>query len=47
VFSEKKEVYWWCMNCGTMIKGKTPPLVCPVCSHPQGYFIQKDVKISE
>ncbi|MDR0752999.1 MAG: rubrerythrin family protein [Mycoplasmataceae bacterium] len=47
IFKSTKEVYWWCTNCGTLIKGKKPPLLCPVCSHPQGYFVQKDIKISE
>lgn len=47
VFKSTKEVYWWCINCGTFVKGKTAPLLCPVCSHPQAYFVRKDVKICE
>ncbi|GMO17426.1 MAG: rubrerythrin family protein [Mycoplasmoidaceae bacterium] len=47
MFKESKEVYWWCMNCGAFIKGKTAPSICPVCNHPQSYFVKKDIKISE
>jgi rubrerythrin len=35
------------MNCGTFVKGKTPPELCPVCKHPKGYFVQKTVKICD
>jgi len=46
-FKDTKEVYWWCMNCGTFVKGKTAPITCPVCSHPQGYFVRKTIKICD
>lgn len=29
---------WICINCGYVVEGKEPPMVCPTCSHPQGYF---------
>lgn len=32
---------WICLNCGHVAEGKQPPTVCPVCSHPQGYFKKK------
>ncbi len=38
VFEKDGEVYWICQNCGHIHKGKTPPKMCPVCAHPQGYF---------
>ena len=38
VFEKDGEVYWICQNCGHIHKGKTPPKICPVCAHPQGYF---------
>ncbi len=38
VFSREGEAVWQCMNCGHIHIGKTAPVVCPVCSHPQGYF---------
>ena len=31
---------WMCLNCGHIYKGKTAPTACPVCDHPQGYFIR-------
>ena len=42
VFSSVKEETWICLNCGHVHKGNAAPEKCPVCSHPQGYFmIQK------
>ena len=32
------ETKWICLNCGYVVSGKEPPKICPVCSHPQGYF---------
>ena len=32
---------WICLNCGYVISGKEPPAICPVCSHPQGYFARQ------
>ena len=29
---------WYCRNCGHLEYGLEAPDVCPVCSHPQGYF---------
>ncbi len=36
--SNKDSEIWICTNCGHIHVGKRPPKVCPVCSHPQGYF---------
>ena len=38
VFAKSEEVMWECRNCGHLVIGKNPPLVCPVCAHPQSYF---------
>lgn len=35
------ETKWICLNCGYVVQGKEPPAICPVCSHPQGYFARK------
>ena len=35
------ETKWICLNCGFVVSGKEPPAICPVCSHPQGYFARK------
>ena len=29
---------WQCRNCGYTYIGKSAPLKCPVCAHPQSYF---------
>ena len=36
--SDSDETEWICLNCGYVIKGKTPPPICPTCQHPQAYF---------
>ena len=38
VFSRDGDTVWICTNCGHIVIGKTPPEVCPVCSHPKAYF---------
>ena len=32
---------WVCTNCGHLHQGAQAPVVCPVCSHKQGHFIEK------
>lgn len=41
VFERDGEIYWQCLNCGAIIKASEAPEVCPVCSHPRGYFQQE------
>ncbi len=31
---------WVCLNCGYIYEGKEAPKNCPVCEHPQGYFLR-------
>ncbi len=38
VYIKDAEVEWICSNCGHVHKGKQAPEICPVCSHPTGYF---------
>ena len=38
VFEKVSETMWKCRNCGHLYFGKKPPVVCPVCAHPQAYF---------
>lgn len=38
VFSRDGDMIWICSNCGHIHIGKAAPEVCPVCSHPRGYF---------
>lgn len=41
VFKDTDEVVWVCRNCGHIHVGKSAPVVCPVCKHPQAYFERK------
>lgn len=41
VFSKDNDVVWVCANCGHVVIGKKAPEVCPVCVHPQSYFLIK------
>ena len=40
--SDSENTRWICLNCGHIAEGKQPPSVCPVCSHPQGWFQRTD-----
>ena len=35
---------WICSNCGHIHRGTSAPLICPVCSHTQGYFVNDNFK---
>ncbi len=39
VFSRDEDMIWECGNCGHIVIGKKAPAVCPVCNHPQSYFM--------
>ncbi len=39
VFKKAGIVMWECSNCGHIHIGETAPEVCPVCAHPQAYFM--------
>lgn len=38
VFARPEQQLWQCTNCGFTYIGKSAPLKCPVCEHPQAYF---------
>lgn len=38
VFDREGDMIWECGNCGHIHVGKSAPLTCPVCAHPQSYF---------
>lgn len=39
VFARETEQVWVCSNCGHVHIGLHAPEKCPVCNHPQAYFI--------
>jgi rubrerythrin len=39
VFERNTEIRWKCARCGHIHVGKKAPQACPVCKHPQGYFL--------
>lgn len=39
VFSRDGDCIWQCSNCGHIVVGKQAPEICPVCNHPQSYFL--------
>ncbi len=41
VFSKDGDTVWECSNCGHICVGKKAPQVCPVCAHPQSFFMVK------
>lgn len=41
VFQRETEQVWVCSNCGHIHIGTHAPEKCPVCEHPQGYFVLK------
>ena len=40
LFVSDVEEEWMCLNCGYIHKSSEAPKSCPVCNHPQGYFIR-------
>ena len=42
VFKTNEKVIWQCSNCGYVCTGKEAPEECPVCAHPQSYFVVLD-----
>lgn len=41
VFKKQESVVWECANCGFSYTGNTAVTTCPVCNHPQSYFMVK------
>lgn len=43
VFKRDEVTVWKCQNCGHLHVGKEAPEVCPVCNHPQAFFVQQTI----
>ena len=39
--SDMETTKWKCLNCGYVAEGYSAPLECPICEHPQKYFVKK------
>ena len=42
LFHRDKPIRWECRKCGHVHEGENPPLICPACNHPIGYFEEMD-----
>ncbi len=42
VFKRDGKKFWICRNCGYIHEGDAAPEVCPVCAHPQAYFMLRE-----
>ena len=42
VFCKPGETVWECRHCGNIYIGECAPEICPVCSHPQGFFEKRN-----
>ena len=43
LFVSDVETQWVCLNCGMVVSAAQAPQLCPVCKHPQGYFIRLEL----
>ena len=43
LFCAEAEVQWTCLNCGFVVTSTVAPAHCPVCQHPQGYFVRVEL----
>ena len=43
LFVSDVETKWMCLNCGHVQTSKGAPSQCPVCDHPQGFFIRMEL----
>ena len=40
LFVSDVEIKWMCLKCGHIVESSVAAATCPVCRHPQGYFIR-------
>ena len=38
VFKREQPVKWLCRECGRVMEGTEPPMICPTCNHPRAFF---------
>ncbi len=39
LFKRERPIRWKCLKCGHIHEGSAAPDRCPVCAHPQGWFV--------
>lgn len=42
VYERREAVIWVCRNCGYLHAAQKAPEVCPVCAHPQSFFMLEE-----
>ncbi len=40
LYKSEEEAEWKCLNCGYVHKGKSAPMKCPLCTKPQGWYME-------
>lgn len=40
LFVSDTKCMWMCLNCGHVVESTMAPAMCPICKHPQGYFVR-------
>ena len=43
LFQDQGGVKWMCLNCGMIVDAGMAPAMCPICKHPQGWFLRLDM----
>ncbi len=43
LFVSDVETGWMCLKCGMVVHSTMAPAQCPVCKHPQGYFVRLEL----
>ncbi len=42
LYADPQPTEWMCLHCGLVVRSTVAPAHCPLCSHPQGYFIRRE-----
>lgn len=43
LFVSDVKCQWMCLKCGHVLDATVAPAVCPVCRHPQGWFVRVEM----
>ncbi len=42
LYADAQPQQWMCLHCGLVVDSTVAPAHCPLCAHPQGYFIRRE-----